>query len=57
MVLRLETFAYAAKGSTTFSETVPSAAGTYTVKATIAETENYQGAEVTAEAKLPSRLQ
>ena len=44
-----ETFAYAVKGSTTFSETVPSAAGTYTVKATIAETENYQGAEVTAE--------
>ena len=44
-----ETFTYAAKGSTDFSATVPSAAGTYTVKATIAETENYQGAEVTAD--------
>ena len=34
------TYTYAIKGSTDFSATVPSAAGTYTVKATIAETEN-----------------
>ena len=43
------TYTYAVKGSTTFSATVPTAAGTYTVKATIAETANYQGAEATAE--------
>ena len=44
-----ETFTYAAKGSETFSENVPTNAGTYIVKATIAETANYQGAEATAE--------
>ena len=43
------TYTYAVKGSTTFSATVPTAAGTYTVKATIAETANYQGAEATAD--------
>lgn len=43
------TITYAAKGSTTFSATVPSTVGTYTVKATIAETANYQGGEATAE--------
>ena len=44
-----ETYTYATKGSTTYTSTVPSAAGTYTVKATIAETANYQGAEATAD--------
>ncbi len=43
------TYTYAAKGSTTYTSTVPTAAGTYTVKATIAETANYQGAEATAD--------
>ena len=43
------TYTYATKGSTTYTSTVPSAAGTYTVKATIAETANYQGAEATAD--------
>ena len=43
------TYSYAVKGTTSYSSTVPSAAGTYTVKATIAETANYQGAEATAD--------
>ena len=42
-------FTYATKGTETFSETVPTAAGEYTVKATIAETTNYNGAEATAD--------
>ena len=43
------TFTYAAMGSETFSATKPTAAGTYVVKAVIAETANYQGGEATAE--------
>ena len=43
------TFTYATKGTETFSETVPTDAGEYTVKATIAETTNYNGAEATAD--------
>ena len=43
------TYTYAAQGTETFSETVPTAAGEYTVKATIAETTNYNGAEATAD--------
>ena len=43
------TYTYAVKGSTDYSAAVPTAAGTYTVKATIAETANYQGAEATAD--------
>ena len=43
------TITYASKGTTTFGETVPSAVGDYIVKATIAETANYEGTEVTAE--------
>ena len=43
------TYTYKAAGATEFTTTVPTAAGTHTVKATIAETANYQGAEATAE--------
>jgi hypothetical protein len=43
------TYTYKAAGATEFTATVPTAAGTHTVKATIAETANYQGAEATAE--------
>ena len=43
------TYTYATKGGTSYSAIVPSAAGDYTVKATIAETANYQGSEVTAD--------
>ena len=43
------TITYASKGTTTFSESVPTAVGDYIVKATISETANYEGAEVTAE--------
>ena len=42
-------YTYATKGTETFGETVPTAAGEYTVKATIAETTNYNGAEATAD--------
>ena len=42
------TYTYAAKGSTDFSATVPTNAGDYTVKATVAETDNYNGGEATA---------
>ena len=49
-----ETFTYAVKGSTTFTEAVPSTVGEYVVKATIAETANYLGAEATAEFKISS---
>jgi len=42
------TYTYAAKGSTDFSAAVPTNAGDYTVKATIAETNNYNGGEATA---------
>ena len=43
------TYAYAVKGGADFSETVPSAVGEYTVKATIAATDNYNGGEATAD--------
>ncbi len=43
------TYTYADKGSTDFSGTVPTDAGEYTVKATIAATANYNGAEATAD--------
>ncbi|MCR4688361.1 MAG: MBG domain-containing protein [Saccharofermentans sp.] len=43
------TYTYAAQGSTDFSATVPTAAGDYTVKATVAETANYAGASATAD--------
>lgn len=43
------TYTYAIKGSTDFSAAVPTNAGDYTVKATIAETNNYNGGEVTAD--------
>jgi len=43
------TYTYKAAGATEFTAEPPTAAGTHTVKATIAETANYQGAEATAE--------
>ena len=43
------TFTYAVKGTTNFSATVPTAAGDYTIKASIAATDNYEAAEVTAD--------
>lgn len=43
------TFTYKAADAEEFSATVPSNAGTHTVKATIAETANYQGGEATTE--------
>ena len=41
------TYSYKAAGATEFGASVPQNAGTHTVKATIAETANYQGKEVT----------
>ncbi len=43
------TYTYAVKGTDTFSETVPTAAGDYTVKASIAQTANYNAATATAD--------
>ena len=40
-------YTYKAEGSETFTETLPEIVGTHTIKATIAETTNYNGAEVT----------
>ena len=42
-------YSYAVRGTTNFSETVPTAAGEYTVKVTIATTGNYEAAEATAD--------
>lgn len=49
------TFTYAKQGSQDFTEEVPTKAGKYTVKATVAETENYNGGEATAEFTIKSR--
>lgn len=46
------TFTYGATAAGEFSETVPTAAGNYFVKATVAATANYDGAEKTAEFKI-----
>ena len=46
------TFTYSATADGTFTETVPTAAGNYVVKATVAATVNYDGAEKTAEFKI-----
>ena len=43
------TYTYAVKGNNDFSATVPTNAGNYTVKATIAATTNYNGKTVTAD--------
>lgn len=43
------TYTYAVKGSSDYSATVPTAAGDYTVKATVAATNNYNGGEDTAD--------
>ena len=43
------TYTYAEKGSTEYSKTVPTEAGEYTVKATVAETDNYNAGEATAD--------
>ena len=44
-----ESFTYRSAGSETFTEDVPTAAGTHTVKVTIAATDNYNGGEATSE--------
>ena len=46
------TFAYGATADGTFVETVPTAAGSYFVKAKVVATANYDGAEKTAEFKI-----
>ena len=46
------TFAYGATADGTFVETVPTAAGSYFVKANVVATANYDGAEKTAEFKI-----
>ena len=46
------TFAYSATADGTFTEIVPTAVGNYVVKATVAATTNYDGAEKTAEFKI-----
>ena len=46
------TFTYSATADGLFTETVPTAAGNYVVKATVAATSNYDGAEKTAEFKI-----
>ena len=46
------TFAYSATADGTFIETVPTVVGNYVVKATVAATTNYDGAEKTAEFKI-----
>ncbi|MBR1415983.1 MAG: hypothetical protein IJ570_09010 [Prevotella sp.] len=42
------TYTYLAEGAEAYTSTVPTAVGTHMVKATIAETANYHGTEVTA---------
>ena len=42
-------FTYASKDSETYSETAPTAAGDYVLKATVAATDNYTGLEATVE--------
>ena len=42
-------YSYAPAGSDDFSETVPTQPGTYAVKASVAETANYQGGEASGE--------
>ena len=43
------TYSYAPAGSDDFSETVPTQPGTYAVKASVAETANYQSGEASGE--------
>ncbi|MBQ9511062.1 MAG: hypothetical protein IJR55_05170 [Clostridia bacterium] len=45
-------YSYAKKGSDDFSNTVPTKAGEYTVKAVISATTNYNGGEATADFKI-----
>ena len=42
-------YTYAVKGSSSFSRTVPTSAGDYTVKASVAESKNYLSGEATAD--------
>ncbi len=49
------TFAYSAKGKDDWSETVPTAAGEYTVRATVAETANYDKVSATADFTIAPR--
>ena len=50
------TYSYAVKGSADFSAAVPTDAGEYTVKASIAETANYNGAEATADFTIAKKI-
>ena len=43
------TYTYKAEGTETFAETMPEVVGTHTIKASIAETTNYNAGEATAE--------
>lgn len=43
------TYSYAVKGNTDYKPNIPTAAGEYTVKASISATDNYNAAEVTAD--------
>ena len=49
------TYTYAAQGTETFSGTKPTTAGSYTIKATVAETANYLGGVATAEFTILNR--
>ena len=49
-------YTYAVKGSADFSAAVPTNAGEYTVKASIAETANYNGAEATADFTIAKKI-
>ena len=46
------TFTYAVKGSTEFTDKVPTEAGDYTVKASVEETDNWAAAEATVDFKI-----
>ena len=50
------TYTYAVKGSTQFDATVPTNAGEYTVRASIAATANYNGAEATADFTIAKKI-
>lgn len=50
------TFTYSAAGSEAFEATVPTAVGSYVVKATVAETNNYEGGEATKEFSITRSL-
>ena len=49
------TYTYAAQGTETFSGTMPTTAGSYTIKVTVAETANYFGGVATADFTIMNR--